>query len=139
MRPLLSDAVASPPWRCSCLCRIRTRMIAKMMAWCLFALALSPLTAPFSTCDLSILLHHPIHRARSLGHQLRRAGSSMPGDSDLSVPRLRSGGRDRTRRDASSGLTVVSAATASTTVRSPLQLRAPSGLTLSNFAIILRL
>jgi hypothetical protein len=34
-------------------------MIRKFLAWSLFVLAVSPVTAPFSTCDLAALFDHP--------------------------------------------------------------------------------
>jgi hypothetical protein len=42
-------------------------MIRRVFAWSLFILAVSPVTAPFSTCDLAALFDHPsaTHRASS--------------------------------------------------------------------------
>ena len=114
-------------------------MIAKLWASCLLLLALSPLTAPFSTCDLSILLRHPIHHSGSHGRQIRRAPSTALGDSELSVPRSPAGGRDRIKRIASSSRLIATASASPTTARGAFRRGDLNGLKLSRLAVILRL
>ena len=75
-----TELTESPRWPDSCyLCRIvvrsahRTRL-AKFVAVCLFAFSVSPVTAPFTTCDLSDFTHpHQTDTGHHPGRQMAEA------------------------------------------------------------------
>ena len=80
-------------------------MIPKLRAICLVLLALSPLTAPFGSCDVSTLFRASVHLTGSQAHarRLGRVGSKTANDTELSVHLLASDGREEAKRFTLSG------------------------------------